>query len=174
LIARKPFTCPGGSNLGRLVVGLGEMKLSNDRADELVTHSLGSCLGVGIHDPLANVGGLLHIMLPSARLSPERAETNPQMFADTGLPRLFRAAYDLGATKRRLRVVLVGGAKIIKAKGQYKIGKQNYLAVRRLLWRNNVFVSAEEVGGTASRTMKLSMDRGEVTVRINSKFIKRL
>lgn len=160
--------------MGRLVVGVGEMKISNDSSDELVTHSLGSCLGVGIHDPLTNVGGLLHIMLPYARLSPDRAKTAPLMFADTGLPRLFHAAYDLGAHKRRLRIVLVGGARIIKAKGQYKIGKQNYLAVRRLLWRNNVLVTAEEVGGTDARSMSLSIGSGEVTVRINSDYIKRL
>lgn len=160
--------------MSRLVVGVGEMKVSNDSADELVTHSLGSCLGIGIHDPLANVGGLLHVMLPYARLNPERAKNTPFMYADTGLPRLFHAAYDLGAHKRRLRVVLVGGARIIKAKGQYKIGKQNYLAVRRLLWRNNVFVTAEEVGGTDARSMNLSVENGEVTVRINSEYIKRL
>lgn len=160
--------------MSRLVVGVGEMKVSSDSSDELVTHSLGSCLGVGIHDPLANVGGLLHIMLPSARLNPDRAKNTPFMFADTGLPRLFHAAYDLGARKGRLRVVLVGGARIIKAKGNYMIGKQNYLAVRRLLWRNNVFVTAEEVGGTDARSMNLSIKSGEVTVRINSEYIKRL
>ena len=160
--------------MSRIVVGLGEMKISSNSADELITYSLGSCLGIAIHDILANIGGLLHVMLPNSRLSPERADSNPYIFADTGVPRLFRAAYELGAQKRRLRVVLVGGARVIRAKGNLNIGKQNYYAVRRLLWRNNVLVAAEEVGGTASRTMKLSMDSGEVTVRINSKFIKRL
>lgn len=160
--------------MGRLVVGLGEMKVSNDLADELVTHSLGSCLGVALHDPMARVGGLLHLMLPDSRLNPERARTTPCMFADTGLPRLFRAAYALGAQKRHLKVVLVGAARIISGTGHYNIGKQNYTAVRRLLWRNNILVTAEEVGGTASRTMYLSMDSGQVTVRINSEFIKRL
>jgi chemotaxis protein CheD len=160
--------------LGSIVVGLGDMKVSNEIADELVTHSLGSCVGVAIHDPLAKVGGLLHIMLPHARLSPERARTTPCMFADTGLPRLFQAVYALGAQKRRLRVVLVGGARIITGKDRYNIGKRNYAAVRRILWRNSVFVAMEEVGGTATRTMNLSVATGEVTVRINSEFIKKL
>ncbi len=160
--------------MGRLVVGLGELRVSSDSADDLVTHSLGSCLGVAIHDPTAKVGGLLHLMLPDSRLSPERAKAAPCSFADIGLPRLFRATYALGAHKHRLRVVLVGGARIIAGIDRYNIGKQNYLAVRRLLWRNSVFVAAEEVGGTASRTMNLSMKSGEVTVRINSEYIKRL
>ncbi len=160
--------------MGRIVVGLGDMKVSNTSGDDLVTHSLGSCVGVAIHDPLMRIGGLLHVMLPYAELSPRRAQTTPCMFADTGLPRLFQAAYQMGAQKQRLRVVLVGGAHIIHGEDCYNIGKRNYLAVRRILWRNNVFVTAEEVGGTATRTMRLDIASGEVTVRINAEFIKRL
>jgi chemotaxis protein CheD len=160
--------------LGHIVVGVGDMKVSQDISDELVTHSLGSCVGIAVHDPLAKVGGLLHVMLPYARLSPERAQTTPCMFADTGLPRLFQSVYKLGALKRRLRVVLVGGARIITGKDRYNIGKRNYAAVRRILWRNSVFVAVEEVGGTATRTMNLSVATGEVTVRIDAKIVKKL
>lgn len=160
--------------MGRIVVGLGDMKVSNASGDNLVTHSLGSCVGVAIYDPLLRIGGLLHVMLPYAQLSPRRAQTTPCMFADTGLPRLFQAAYKLGAQKQRLRVVLAGGGHIIDGEDCYNIGKRNYLAVRRILWRNNVFVTAEEVGGTDTRTMDLEVDSGEVTVRINSEYIKRL
>jgi chemotaxis protein CheD len=42
----------------RRVVGLADMKISADRAEELITYALGSCLGVAIHDPVAGVGGL--------------------------------------------------------------------------------------------------------------------
>lgn len=160
--------------MGHIVVGVGDMNVSKDISDELVTHSLGSCIGVAIHDPMAKVGGLLHVMLPYAQLSPERAQTTPCMFADTGLPRLFHSVYELGAQKRRLRVVLVGGARIITGKDRYNIGKRNYAAVRRILWRNSVFVAVEEVGGTVTRTMNLSVATGEVTVRINAEFIKKL
>jgi chemotaxis protein CheD len=150
------------------------MKVSKEADDELVTHSLGSCIGVAIHDPMAKVGGLLHIMLPYSQLSPDRASSSPFMFADTGLPGLFQAAYALGAHKRRLRVVLAGGARIIAGKDRYNIGKRNYTAVRRILWRNSVFVTAEEIGGTATRTMNLAVANGEVTVRMDSGIIKKL
>ncbi|MBW2066957.1 MAG: chemotaxis protein CheX [Deltaproteobacteria bacterium] len=84
-----------------LVVGVGDMKLSDDPQTVLVTHSLGSCIGLAIYDPLVRVGGLLHYMLPESSLDRAKARENPYMFGDTGIPLLFKGAYDLGA---RLRV----------------------------------------------------------------------
>src|ERR1700731_1162142 len=42
------------------VVGIGDCKVSNEPEDVLVTHALGSCIAVMIHDPVARVAGLLH------------------------------------------------------------------------------------------------------------------
>ena len=38
-----------------LVVGVGEMKLITDPQAVLVTYSLGSCIGLGIYDPYAQL-----------------------------------------------------------------------------------------------------------------------
>ena len=51
-----------------IVVGVGDMKVSNDSESMLVTYSLGSCIGVAIYDPVIKVGGLLHYMLPESSL----------------------------------------------------------------------------------------------------------
>ncbi len=32
--------------------------------DERVAYALGSCLGITTYDPVAKVGGLVHVMLP--------------------------------------------------------------------------------------------------------------
>ena len=74
-----------------------DFQVSNDPRVTLVTYSLGSCIGVAIWDPTARVSGILHYMLPDSSISPEKAKTGPAMFADTGIPRLFRDAYALGA-----------------------------------------------------------------------------
>ncbi len=80
------------------------MKLSVTSGDIIVTHALGSCLGVAVHDPVANVGGLLHAMMPEGRMSQEKAAANPFMFVDTGIPTFFRQLYDAGGVKNRLVV----------------------------------------------------------------------
>ena len=101
------------------------MKVSGNRDETLITYSLGSCIGVVIYDSQVKVGGMLHYMLPESQLDREKAQKNPYMFADTGIPALFKAAYALGALKSRMRVVVVGGAQILDQKGFFNIGKRS-------------------------------------------------
>src|ERR1700677_635414 len=92
------------------VVGVADMVVSNDTSAEIVTYSLGSCLGITIYDPVKKIGGLLHIMLPDSTIDAAKAMSAPFMFVDTGVPRLFHAAYNLGADRNRLAVKVAGGA----------------------------------------------------------------
>jgi chemotaxis protein CheD len=148
-----------------LVVGVADMKVDDQKDTALATYALGSCIAVAIHDPVASVGGLLHFMLPESSIDPENARTSPFMFADTGIPLLFRTAYDRGADKRRLAVKLVGGAQVMDAQGVFNIGKRNYLAARKILWKAGVLVEAEEVGGTLSRSVRLEIGTGRLWLR---------
>ena len=71
----------------QVVVGVADMKISNKPEEVLVTHALGSCIGVAIYDPKVRVGGILHFMLPESLLDSVKSQQNPYMFADTGLDR---------------------------------------------------------------------------------------
>jgi chemotaxis protein CheD len=158
----------------RFVVGIADMKVSNDLSATIVTHALGSCLGIAVYDPVVRVAGLLHIMLPDASNSPERAAQNPLTFVDTGVPRLFRAAYALGAEKARMELYVVGGATMqhltaSEAEDVFQIGRRNILALRKLLWRNNVLIRRQLVGGSQSRTMQIAVADGAVRVVSNGK-----
>jgi chemotaxis protein CheD len=158
----------------RQVVGLADMKVSADRAEELITYALGSCLGVAIHDPVAGVGGLAHLMLPMSTNYPEKAEVNPHLYVDTGVPRLFHAAYAAGADKRRLVVKVAGGGSLNEeADDVFQIGKRNFIVLRKLLWQNGVLLQGHDVGGRVSRTMTLSIGTGEVTIKSNGE-VRRL
>lgn len=147
------------------VVDIADLAVTSDTNVSLITYSLGSCIGVSIWDPVAKVGGMLHYMLPEATVSPEKAKSNPAMFADTGIPKLFRAAYELGAVKKRLVVKIAGGSQLLDDNGTFNIGKRNYLALRKIFWKNGVMIDAESVGGSISRTMKLVVGSGEVTLK---------
>jgi chemotaxis protein CheD len=148
-----------------MIVGGADCQVSRDNQASLVTYALGSCIGIAIYDPLARVGGMLHFMLPESSLDPEKARLNPYMFADTGVPLLFRRAYGEGADKRRLVVRVAGGAQVIEGGGMFNIGKRNYLAVRKLLWKAGVLIHAEAVGGNESRTIKLEIGSGRMLLR---------
>ena len=73
-----------------LVVGVSDMKVSDDSDAVLVTYSLGSCIGIAVWDSVVRVGGLLHFMLPDSTIDPAKAKKNPHMFADSGIPALFK------------------------------------------------------------------------------------
>lgn len=151
----------------RRVVGVADMAVSNRAEEVLITYSLGSCIGVVIYDPMAKVGGMLHYMLPESNLDAKKAKEIPAMFADTGIPLLFKSSYQLGAKKSNIIVKVIGGAQILDEKGVFNIGKRNYLALRKIFWKNNVMVAAEEVGGTVNRTVRLEMATGKVYLKIS-------
>jgi chemotaxis protein CheD len=148
-----------------LVVQVADGQVSKDPEGSLVTYALGSCIAVAIHDATAGVGGLLHLMLPESGIDRDKAQANPYMFADTGIPLLFRTAYEFGAEKRRLTVRLAGGAQVMDENGIFNIGKRNYLAVRKILWKAGVLVSGEDVGGNVSRTVRLEVSSGRFWLR---------
>ncbi|MGA2403766.1 MAG: chemotaxis protein CheD [Syntrophobacteraceae bacterium] len=150
----------------RIVIGVADMAVSNLPGEHLITYSLGSCIAVIIFDPLARVGGMLHYMLPESSIDPEKAKKNPYMFADTGITRLFRTSYQLGARKENIVVKTVGGAQMLDTNGLFNIGKRNYLAMRKILWKNNVAIAAEHVGGEVNRTVRLEMESGRVVLRV--------
>jgi len=156
----QPLTTPG-----RVIVGIADMAMTTDPASTLVTYALGSCIGVTVFDPVAQVGGMLHLMLPQSTLSPEKAIKSPYMFADAGVPLLFQKAYELGARKERMVVCAAGGAEILADEGHFKIGSRNRTMLRKLFWKNNVLIAAEDTGGTHSRTMTLRLADGQVTVK---------
>jgi chemotaxis protein CheD len=151
--------------MANVVVGVADCQISKSRDQVLVTYALGSCIAVAIHDPVAGVGGLLHYMLPESAISPAKAGENPYMFADTGIPLLFRRAYEYGAEKRRLVVRVAGGAQVMDSEGIFNIGKRNYLALRKVLWKAGVLVQAEDVGGNAPRTVRLEVGSGRFWLR---------
>jgi chemotaxis protein CheD len=145
------------------------MKISSSKEDIIITHALGSCLGITIYDPVAGIGGMLHVMLPQSSIDPQKAIMNPAMFVDTGVPKLFLESYKLGAKKNRLIVKVAGGASIKKEEENdfFQIGKRNILMLKKLLWKNGVVLQTCDVGGNHSRTMTLEIATGDITISTN-------
>jgi chemotaxis protein CheD len=148
------------------------MKVTNQREDVLVTYSLGSCVGVSLYDPVSGVGGMIHCMLPLSKIDPVKAQANPSMFTDVGVPGLIQAVFDLGADRRRIVAKVAGAASLLDEKGLFKIGERNYTVLRKVLWKNNIGVAAEDVGGATSRTMHLYMESGRTTIKSNGKEVE--
>ncbi|NLN40016.1 MAG: chemotaxis protein CheD [Smithella sp.] len=157
-----------------LIVGISDIKISNASDDVIITYALGSCIGISVYDPVAKVGGLLHYMLPDSTLDEKKAKDNPAMFADTGIPTLFKACYRLGAEKKRMIVKAAGGASILDDTNFFRIGQKNIMAMRKIFWKNNVMLASEDTGANHNRTVRLEMATGKTFVRSSGGEMKEL
>jgi len=149
----------------RLVVDIAEFVVTKEPDGLLTTYALGSCIAVVLYDPVIQAAGMIHYMLPLSSTNPEKAKVKPAMFADTGVPLLFHSMYGLGSKKEDLVVKVAGGGHLYDDHGVFEIGKRNYTVLRRMLWKTNVLVAAEDVGGSKSRTVSIEVSTGRCVVR---------
>src|SRR5688572_20672940 len=148
----------------RVVVGVGDMAASNNLSTTLSTYALGSCVGVIAYDPGIKCGGILHLMLPEASISPNKALTQPAMFADTGLPLFFKALMGLKAERSRLKLFVAGGASVIAGQDPFKIGERNTRFTLDFIAQNRLSLIRTETGGTVNRTVHLELSSGNVSL----------
>jgi chemotaxis protein CheD len=161
------MTVQSTASLEFQAVRMADLVVSNNPRLVLTTHYLGSCLAVTIYDPVVRAGGLLHAMLPDSSVDPVKAAEQPAMFIDTGIPVLFRAAYQLGAQKHRVLVCCAGGAQIMDSDGFFSIGKRNYEAFLQICQEHNLRLQAEQTGGLVSRSLFLHIATGEVWMKVS-------
>ena len=150
----------------QVVVGIAASAHSDDQEIVLATYSLGSCLGISIYDPVANVGGLLHCMLPDSGIDPGKAIARPAMFVDSGLQLLLHNFIHLKGDPQRASIGVAGGAQILDGGGLFSIGQQNWEAAQRALARLSLRFAGEQIGGMVSRSMGLNLATGEVRLKI--------
>lgn len=149
-----------------ITVGVGGLAASKTPGDVIKTYALGSCVAMILIDLKTNSVGMAHIALPSSEVNPQKSNLSPGYFADTGIPALIQLMTSLGCRNngRGMVVKLMGGASILDANHTFEIGKRNILAVKKILWRNGMGSLAEDVGGSHSRTVSLSVDTKEVLI----------
>ncbi len=147
------------------VVLIGEMAASVSPADVLVAYGLGSCVAVCLYDPVAQVGGMLHALLPTVPNG--RPASNPAKFVDRGVPLLLELLLELGARRTRLIAKLCGGAQMfgLASNKTLNIGRLNVLAVKAALKAAQLKIHAQTTGGHNGRTVKFYLADGTVTVR---------
>ena len=151
-----------------ITVDISDAKVSTDPTRVLATYSLGSCIGVCLYSRVELTGGMLHCLLPDSSVNPQRAKENPFVYADTGMKALLEKLISMGIKKNQINVKIAGGAQRLKnTTKEFDIGKRNYLAIRKILWDNEMFIDAEDVGGCLPRTLYMSIADGTVIVKSN-------
>ena len=150
--------------MSEIIVRVADLRIG--RAEQvLVTIGLGSCVAILLHDAEVQVGGLAHVLLPSPALA--RGSPNPARVPQTAIPAMLSEMAAVGASPRRIKARLVGGASMFAAlatPGTIQMGERNVVAARQALAAAGVPIVGEAVGGSYGRTVRLHIKDGRVDV----------
>jgi chemotaxis protein CheD len=149
---------------GETMVRMGELAVSRTHGHLLASIGLGSCIGLVLLDETRPLAGLAHIMLPTSNGD---LESPVGKFADRAVPALLASMAAIGASRSRLKAVLVGGAQMFSfgASSGLDIGRRNDEATREALALAGITVQATATGGSKGRTVRVHVATGLVTVK---------
>lgn len=153
--------------MGEIIkVGMADLKTCK-APDGLITLGLGSCVGIAVRDPVTQIGGLAHIMLPDSTAMRGNNSTI-EKFADTGIVELVRQLEAMGAVRSRLVAKIAGGATMFQVQSRndiMKIGERNVQATIAKLKELNIKLLAQDTGENFGRTVTFYPETGEFHIR---------
>ncbi|GAA4486170.1 chemotaxis protein CheD [Gluconacetobacter asukensis] len=126
----------------------GEVIVSNNPSALLVT-LLGSCISVCMFDPVTEVGGMNHFLLPGGG---ERHDGTAMRFGVNAMEKLINGILKAGGKRDRLRCKAFGGAAIVPSLG--RIGQENSIFVLQYLADEGIPCIAQSLGGTQARRVR--------------------
>ena len=127
---------------------------------------LGTCVGVALFDDEAQVGGLIHLLLPEP--VSRAGGIQPEKYASTGFPLFLKAICNQGASKSRLKAFIAGGALVGPLKDldlHLDIGGRTAEVVMQYLKAEHIKVEKSETGGFFSCRMNLNLLNGQCSIQ---------
>jgi chemotaxis protein CheD len=138
------------------------------RSPEAISTVLGSCISACVRDPVKNVGGMNHFMLP------EDASTGPNNWLDPAIglatrygsyamESLINDLLKLGAARERLEIKVFGGGRVLS--GMTDVGARNISFIHSFIQLEGYRIVAEDLGGTQPRKVVYFPGSGRVKLR---------
>jgi putative nucleotidyltransferase with HDIG domain len=152
------------NNLQKHHVASGSYYVSRNRP-LILQAFLGTCVGVALYDEEAGVGGLVHLLLPEP--VSEGSSFQPEKYASTGFPIFLRALYDEGASKKRLKAFIAGGAlvgPVVSRDLHLDIGGRTFEIVMRYLKEEKIQIEKSETGGFFTCCLNLNIHNWQCNI----------
>jgi putative nucleotidyltransferase with HDIG domain len=145
----------------RYHVASGSYRIDTQRPMILEAY-LGTCVGVAVYDPVAGIGGLIHLLLPEPISTAD--VSHPEKYASTGFPAFLKALYEVGASEENMKATIAGGAlvgTIDDSDLKLDIGGRTTERVMQLIAAENIQVKQLETGGFFTCRLLLDMNSWE-------------
>jgi chemotaxis protein CheD len=129
------------------------------REPYIVNTILGSCVAVCLFDPMLQIGGINHYMLP---LWNGQGLASPK-FGNIAINKLLEKMLSLGSSKSNLQAKVFGGGNIFESNLlQFQIGERNINIANETLAELQIRIISSSTGGTLGRKIQYNTFTGEV------------
>jgi len=132
------------------------------RDDVALVTVLGSCVAACLRDPLLDVGGMNHFMLPDAGSGESGVSAR---YGSHAMELLINALLKAGARRERLQAKVFGGGNVLKGFTANPVGTRNAEFVKQYLATENIPVVAEDLNGIHPRKVWFFPVGGRVVVQ---------
>lgn len=144
--------------MNELYITQGQHAVGHD-AELVVSTILGSCISICLWDPVAGVGGMNHLLLPSMK-----QDNGSMSVGAVDMDLLINKMMPLGAVRPRLRAKVYGGSSMLK--GRTDIGARNATFGREYLKNEGIPCDTTDLGGDKARRIRFWPATGEVEMRL--------
>ncbi|MEN8118928.1 MAG: chemotaxis protein CheD [Bacteroidota bacterium] len=125
----------------------------------MITTILGSCVAICLYDPVLQVGGMNHFMLP---LWNGQGLASPR-YGNIAIDKLIHNLEALGSSKSNIRAKVFGGAEIIATNiSQFMIGERNIRLAKDILHEEGIPIVSSSTSGKLGRKIIFNTQTGEV------------
>ena len=135
------------------------------REPTMIVTVLGSCVSVCLRDPITNIGGMNHFLLPSDDLAPADGLNASARYGSFAMELLINDLLKLGAAKSRLEAKVFGGGNVLQGITINNVGERNSEFVLDYLQVEKIPILARDLLGPYPRKIYFFPDTGEVRVR---------
>lgn len=140
----------------------GDCYVTNKPKHMIVT-ILGSCVSACIRDPIANVGGMNHFLLPNTTAAMDGSSCESARYGAFAMEQLINGILKLGGMKSRLEVKLFGGGNVMES--SMPIGERNVAFALEYLTNEGLSIAGSDLGGDYPRRIHYYPDSGKVMMR---------
>lgn len=140
------------------------------RMPTIIGTLLGSCVAVCLFDPVRQIGGMNHILLPGK--ADMKCFDAPARYGINAMELLINKIMKLGGNRKLLRAKAFGGAHLLPAISEEKgVGRKISAFVLEFLRNESIRLVNHDLGGHESRRIYFHTSTGDVFLkRIRSRY----
>ena len=132
------------------------------RESEVVYTLLGSCIAVCLRDPVTQVGGMNHFMLPSTT----EGEKASARYGVQAMELLINACMKKGADRSRLEAKVFGGGHVLRVRESAdNVPRSNIKFALKFLNTERIPIVSRDLGGYVGREIFFFTDTGKTLLK---------